>query len=158
MRRSAAVSAARASARFSQVVAGDVFHRLGDDRFLLIPPAVGDGFLSGQRAVLEGDDQLLALRPRPSHPAGQEEALLALDVVLLHVGGLEFEVHGDAAGGLVGVVGEVLAGLDVVLVVVGPVEIDLFAVVGDGVALAFGVAALADEVAVLVVAAEEGKR
>lgn len=58
----------------------------------------------------------------------QEKALLALDVVLFHVGLLEFKVHGHAVGGFVGVVGKVLAGLDVVLVVVGPVEIDFLAV------------------------------
>jgi hypothetical protein len=65
-------------------------------------------------------------------------------------------VHGHAAGGLPGVIGEVLGGLDVVLFVVGPVERDLLAVVGDGVAFLFGVAPLGDEVAVLPVAAEEG--
>jgi len=55
-----------------------------------------------------------------------------------------------------GVVGKVLGGFDVVLVVVGPVEINLLAVVRDGVAFAFGVAALGDKVAVLIVTAEEG--
>ena len=51
---------------------------------------------------------------------------------------------------------EVLGSLDIVLIVVGPVKIDFLAVVGDGVLLTLGVAALRDEVAVLVVANEEG--
>jgi Fe2+ transport system protein FeoA len=57
--------------------------------------------------------------------------------------------HGHAVGGAIGIVGEMLGGFDIVLVVVGPVEIDLLAVVGDGIALALGVAALGDKVAIL---------
>ena len=87
--------------------------------------------------------------------ARQEETLVALDVVLLNVGGLEPEVYRDAVGGLPVVVVEVLSGLDVVLVAVGPVQVDLLAVVGDGVPLAAPVAPLGDKVSVLVVPAEE---
>ncbi len=147
---------------------GDFLQCLGDDGLLLVLLAVGDLLLRRERAELEGDGER-APHPHPlSHrergarlpgdffQARQEEALLAFDVVLLHVGGLEFEMHRDAVGGLPGVIGEVLAGLDVVLVVVRPVEIDFLAVVGDGVALFFGVAAFGDEVAILPVAAEKG--
>ena len=86
---------------------------------------------------------------------GDKEALLALHVVLLGVGGGKLEVDGHAAR-LVAVVVEVLAGLDVVLVGVRPVEVDLLAVVRDGVLLPSGVATLGEEVAVVVVAGEEG--
>ena len=67
-------------------------------------------------------------------------------------------MHGHAAHSFPGVVGKVLAGLDIVLVVVGPVKRHFLAVVGDGVAFAFGVAALGDKVAVLIVTAEEGEQ
>jgi len=65
-------------------------------------------------------------------------------------------VHRHAVGGLPGVVGEVLGGLDIILVVVGPVEVDLLAVIRDGIALLLGVAPPGDEIAVLLIAAEEG--
>ncbi|MDZ7816699.1 MAG: hypothetical protein U5N86_12135 [Planctomycetota bacterium] len=123
----------------------------------MIPFAVGDLLLIGERAELEGDDQLVRLLvPVDLLHAGQEEPLVALDVVLLDVGGCQFEVDRSSSGVLPGIIVEMLGGLDVVLVVVGPMEIDFFAVVGDGVFLALGIAALRDEVAVLVVAAEEG--
>ena len=52
------------------------------------------------------------------------------------------------------VVTEVFAALDVILVVVGPVQLDFFPLVGNGVD-AFLVPAQRDEVALVVVAAEE---
>ena len=127
-----------------------------DDRFLLSRAAV-DGLLpAGQRPVLERDEHPARFRiPVDRLEPRQEEPLVALDVVLLHVRVLHREAHGDAVPGK-GVVTKVLVGLDVVLVAVRPVQIHLLAVVGDGVALALRVAPLGDEVPVLIVAAEEG--
>ncbi len=93
-------------------------------------------------------------------PCQHEEALVALDVVLLDRGLPQLEMDGgrvEAQGRLdrEAVVGEGLARLDVVLVEVGPVEEDLLAVVGDGVLVALAVAPLRDKVAVVVVAGEE---
>jgi hypothetical protein len=66
-------------------------------------------------------------------------------------------MHRAAVFQLEAVVAEVLAALGVVLILVGPVQHHLFARVGDGVGVAL-VAALADEVAVVVVAGEEGQQ
>ena len=55
------------------------------------------------------------------------------------------------------VVGEVLAALGVVLVLVGPVQHHLLTRIGDGIGVAL-VTALADEVAVVVVAGEKGQQ
>ena len=87
---------------------------------------------------------------------GEEEALLPLDVVLLDICRAEAEANRDARTGPVGVVPEVLRGLHVVLVAIRPVEVDFLAVVGDDVRVLPGLPSLRDEVAVLVVAAEEG--
>ncbi len=67
-----------------------VLHQgFGEDGLLLVLPAVGDLFPSGQRPVLEGDGQLArGLVPGDLRRAGQEEAPVALDVVLLNVCGL----------------------------------------------------------------------
>jgi len=83
---------------------------------------------------VEGDGQRALFRiPGDAVQHRQGEALLALDIVDLYIGGLEFEVHGHAVGRLPGVVGEVLGGLDIVLVVVSPVKHDLLAVIRDAV-------------------------
>ena len=123
----------------------------------MVPSAVAAAFGHSQGAILERDRDRAGVVV-PSRPLGQrhEEPPVALDVVLLDVGSFQPEVHRYAVRGLPVVVVEVLGGLDVVLVAVGPVEIDLLAVVGDGVPLIAAVAALRDEVAVLVVAAEKG--
>ena len=119
-------------------------------------PAVGGGLAAGKGAILKGDGDDVGIRVEFSViDAGHEEAPVALDVVLLHVGVLETEVDRHAIGGLPVVVVEMLVGLDVVLIAVGPVEIDLLSVVGNGVSLVAGVAALGDEVAFGVVAAEK---
>lgn len=78
-------------------------------------------------------------------------------VVLGGVGGNQFEVDAAAVAEGKAVVTEVLAGFGVVLVFVRPVQHHFFAVVGNGVGVAL-VAALADEVACVVVAREEGEQ
>ena len=78
-------------------------------------------------------------------------------VVLGGVGGNQFEVDAAAVAEGKAVVAEVFAGFGVVLVFVRPVQHHFFAVVGDGVGVAL-VAALADEVACVVVAREEGEQ
>ena len=129
----------------------------GDYLVLLLLLTIADAFLRGKRPVLERDgDGAGGLVPFRIVEHWQEEAPVALVVVPLQVGVPQPEVDGDAVGRVPVVVAEVRLGLDVVLVAVGPVQVDLFAVVGDGVALVAPVAALGDEIAVLVVAAEEG--
>ncbi len=78
-------------------------------------------------------------------------------VVFGGVGGHQTEMHRAAVFQLEAVVGEVFAALGVVLVFVGPVQHHLFTGVGNGVGVAL-VAALADEVAVVKVAGEEGQQ
>ncbi len=146
----------RQSARVLAQFLWNLAHRLGDDRLLLVLLAVGDGLLLGQRAELERNRQLVSLLvPSQLIQARQEEALFTLDVVLLHIGGFQFKVHGHAFRRFPGVIGEILASLDVVLVMISPIDIDLLAVIGNGVAFFFGVAPLEDKVAVLIVAAKE---
>jgi hypothetical protein len=141
----------------------------------------------GAADVLEADDQFLggglavctapgcplpppaAVLFKPRRPVVDAGDGLALDqrkaallvvvlaVVLGGVGGGEAEVDRAAVFQLEAVVGEVLAALGVVLILVGPVQHHLFTRVGDGVGVAL-VAALADEVAVVVVAGEEGQQ
>ena len=130
-------------------------HRLRDEHLLQVVLTALRLVGGHRRPKLEGNMQF----PRLVPPLGlgkawEKVALLALHVALFHVGVHHSEAHRDIAG-LEGIVAEVLAGLHVVLVLVGPVQMHLLAVVGDGVALAAGVAALGDDVAVVVVAAEE---
>src|SRR5690606_4758544 len=148
-------------------------YRLGDQRLLL--GAFGLG------GILEADDQLLiAVTARcflhwhelflvlvtvfihTGDGLGRHQDKAALLVVVLAVvlGGVrsgEAEMHRATVFQLEAVVAEVFAALGVVLILVGPVQHHLFARVGDGVGVAL-VAALADEVAVLVVAREEGEQ
>ena len=91
---------------------------------------------------------------------GQHEQAGVVQVFLVvfgGVGGNQFEVDAVAVAEGKAVVTEVLAGFGVVLVFVRPVQHHFFAVVGDGVGVAL-VAALADEVACVVVAREEGEQ
>ena len=78
-------------------------------------------------------------------------------VVFGGVGGDQLEVNAAAIAEGKAVVAEVFAGFGVVLVFVRPVQHHFFAVVGNGVGVAL-VAALADEVAFVVVAREEGEQ
>jgi len=129
----------------------------------------------GRRPVFEAQDQLLALlavlqsqevRTRGAPRRQEEDAILALgglDVAVLALSGVhqpEVRAHGVlrvVRPQAEAVVPKVLAGLDVVLVRVGPVQLDLFALVGDRVDAGL-VDALAEEVAVRVVAAEEAEQ
>lgn len=131
---------------------------------LLVAAGDGGAFGLGERAVFHRDDEGgRGLIPGDGLVGGVDEvAVVAFDVV---AGDVDFgEAHvdggfvGQALGGGKGeaVVVEVDAGLDVVLVEVGPMEVHFLAVVGDGVFVGAAVAALGDEVAVLVVAGEEG--
>ncbi len=146
---------------------------LGDQRLLL-----GTFGLGG---VLEADDQLLvAVTARcllyghlflfvfvavfiqsgdgfRRHQGKATLLVVVLPVVLGGVGGGEAEMHRAAVFQLEAVVAEVLAALGVVLILIGPVQHHLFARVGDGVGVAL-VTALADEVALLVVAGEKGQQ
>ena len=87
---------------------------------------------------------------------GHEESPVAPDVVLLGVFGFQPELYQNAVGSGPVVVVEVFGGLDVLLIAVSPVKIDLLSVVGNRVPLIAGVSSPRDEVAVLVVSAEEG--
>ena len=123
-------------------------------------------FAVRQRPVREADDQVVLLGgDGPPAARGEHEAALPavrlLDVVLLVVGRRDLEPDPPrAAAGVDGedVAGVVLRRLDVVLLRVRPVELHFLAVVGQEVGgpAAAGIAALRDEVAVAVVAAEEG--
>jgi len=66
-------------------------------------------------------------------------------------------MHCAAVFELEAVVAEVLAALGVVLILVGPVQHDFFARVRNGIGIAL-VAALANEVAILVIARKEGQQ
>ena len=134
---------------------GQIHHRLRDKPFLQMVLAVLRLVRACRGTIFERNVQLpCRLLPLGLPKAREEIALVALDVALLHVGVHHGEAHLDLAG-LEGVVAEVFAGLNVVLVLVGPVQMHFLAVVGDGVALATGVAAFGNDVAVVVVAAEE---
>ena len=151
----------------------------GGDR---LADALGRGFVhapllraaASRPAPLLGRGQRPVLEPRGERPAvdrdralagGEDEAALPavgfLDVVLLGVGGGDLEADAPRRRALADVEdvgGVVLRRLDVVLVGVGPVQLHLFAVIRDqiGRPAAGDVAALRDEIALRVVAGEEG--
>ena len=119
----------------------------------------------GQRPVLETRGERPAVGRDRALAGGEDEAALPavgfLDVVLLGVGGGDLEADAPrrrARPDVEDVGGVVLRRLDVVLVGVGPVQLHLFAVIGDqiGRPAAGDVAALRDEIALRVVAGEEG--
>ena len=146
--------------------AEDFRHRRLIDLSLLHTPVARPLLLFGfgQWPVLETNNQIVAVDGGSALFVGEQETALPvvglLDVVLLVVGRSDLEP--DAPSGVVrpdaeNVGGVVLRRLDVVLVGVRPMQLDLFSVIGNQVGgpTAARIAALRDEVAIGVVAAEE---
>ena len=125
--------------------------------FLLVLGSVCNLLLIGQWTILEWNDECTVLCvPMYLVYYGEEKTLVPFDIVDFYIGILQFKLDSYAIRSLPGVISKMFGGFNVILVMVGPVEVDFLAIVGDSVALFPGVAPLGDEIAVLVVSAEEG--
>ena len=88
-----------------------------------------------ERPILERDGQFLLLCvPDDFLYLRNEESLFTFDVIFLHIGAAQFNVH-LCMPSLEPIVCEVLPGLYVVLVTVRPMQVHLFSVVRNCVSL-----------------------
>jgi len=154
--------------RFESLAVQNGFHRRLNQFFLLGPFGLCCKVEpDDQRAILfldrtDGFFKTLALlvKARDRALGGQNEAALLvviLAVVFGRIGSDKAEMHKSTVIQLEAEVREGFSAFDVILIAVRPVQHDLFPGIGDGIGITL-VPALADEIALVVVAREEGQQ